>query len=84
MAQRGDKHTDGWTDGKSPHSTGLCPLSGPLRKKGPKENPTLSTDPLTRPYEPNGRAKTALIADLILTGLEAFCSTSGRPNLRIR
>ena len=25
--------TDGWMDGISPHSTGLCPLSGPLPKK---------------------------------------------------
>ena len=23
----------GWTDGISPHYTGLCPLSGPLHKK---------------------------------------------------
>ena len=28
------RRTDGQTDGKSPHSTGLCPLLGPL----PKEN----------------------------------------------
>ena len=41
MAQRGGRtdvrSTDGRTnkrmDGKSPHSTGLCPLSGPLSKK---------------------------------------------------
>ena len=29
----GDVHTDGRTDGKSPHSTGLRPLLGPLPKK---------------------------------------------------
>ena len=28
-----DVRTDGWTDGISPHSTGLRPLSGPLPKK---------------------------------------------------
>ena len=39
MAQRGgDRRTDGRTDGKSPHSTGLCPLSGPL----PCYSPTLT------------------------------------------
>ena len=40
MAQRRGR-TDGRTDGKSPHSTGLRPLSGPLpkkkRKSGKKE-----------------------------------------------
>ena len=30
----GDERTDGRTDGKSPHSTGLRPLPGPLPKKG--------------------------------------------------
>ena len=25
-----DRRMDGWRDGISPHSTGLCPLSGPL------------------------------------------------------
>ena len=29
-----DGRTCGWTDGKSPHSTGLRPLSGPLPKNG--------------------------------------------------
>ena len=28
-----DVRTDVWRDGISPHSTGLCPLSGPLHKK---------------------------------------------------
>ena len=35
MAQRGGQtniRTDEQTNGKSPHSTGLCPLSGPLPK----------------------------------------------------
>ena len=31
-SQRGDGQTDGRTFGISPHSTGLCPLSGPLPK----------------------------------------------------
>ena len=30
---RTDEQTDGRTDGKSPHSTGLRPLSGPLPKR---------------------------------------------------
>ena len=30
---RTDERTDGRTNGKSPHSTGLRPLSGPLPKK---------------------------------------------------
>ena len=33
MAQRGEGRTDESTYRKSPHSTGLCPLSGPLPKK---------------------------------------------------
>ena len=32
---------DGWTDGISPHSTELCPLSGPLPKKQGKETADL-------------------------------------------
>ena len=34
-ASRGgtDERTNERTDGKSPHSTGLCPLPGPLPKK---------------------------------------------------
>ena len=32
-----DGRTDGRTDGISPHSTGLCPLSGPLPKKKKKK-----------------------------------------------
>ena len=32
-SQRGDVRTDVRTDGISPHSTGLRPLSGPLPKK---------------------------------------------------
>ena len=46
MDRRIDGRTDGWTDGrtngrtdgKSPHSTGLRPLSGPL----PRYSPTLT------------------------------------------
>ena len=29
--------TDGWTNGISPHFTELCPLLGPLPKKGSNE-----------------------------------------------
>ncbi len=31
--------TDGRTNGKSPHSTGLCPLLGPLPKSAFQMNP---------------------------------------------
>ena len=36
------RRTDGWTDGISPHSTGLRPLLGPLPKKESEEEERLS------------------------------------------
>merc|ERR1712212_102119 len=52
MAQRGDRRTDvrtyGRTDGKSPHSTGLCPLSVPLPKKNVLVGPTNQTTLMQR------------------------------------
>ena len=38
--------TDGWTDGKSPHSTGLRPLLGPLPRYSPTSTQKLFMMPL--------------------------------------
>ena len=42
MARRGDKRKDGWMDRKSPHSTELCPQSGPLPCFHPMETNKIS------------------------------------------
>ena len=68
---------DGWTDGKSPHSTALCPLTGPLPRYS-----TTSTQKLykagqgyRRPYDASWRLFICLFAPLF-TSLSYLSMTS--------